>query len=366
MRLCRHPGTRIEAGQPALPHGRQHDHCVAGHAVRENLPYRLRQHGPGHDFYDRRDGRDRRERVRWGRRRRCAGGSGGAGGTSGSSTVVRTTSKNDFWEVLRDNIRGILNSTRLQSLTADAKAERLALVKQDQELRVKQMEAASRAAGRAEPATSVMTGPAGPAQSRLLPDDVVVNAVSGTITMNATERQHQLVQQHIDSIVNVMQRQVLIEATIVEVSSRTTTRPGSTGRGSQRAAASRSTSSCSAAALGVPRRSSRWATTEQLSSGRHLVHVRLLEQFGNTRVLSSPKLMALNNQTALLKVVDNIVYFKVKAQTQPGANAFAHDLQHDRQDGPGGRRHERDAADRRDGRVTAHRAPDDFARDRAL
>jgi general secretion pathway protein D len=39
----------------------------------------------------------------------------------------------------------------------------------------------------------------------------------------------------------------------------------------------------------------------------------LLEQFGRTRVLSSPKLMALNNQTALLKVVDNIVYFEVSS-----------------------------------------------------
>ncbi len=119
---------------------------------------------------------------------------------------------------MRDNIRAILNSTRLQSLTADAKAERIALVKQQEELRVKQMEAASRAGqGAQNLATSVIPAPGAPAQSTLLPDDVVVNAVSGTVTVNATERQHQLVQQHIDSIVNVMQRQVLIEATIVEV-----------------------------------------------------------------------------------------------------------------------------------------------------
>jgi general secretion pathway protein D len=43
--------------------------------------------------------------------------------------------------------------------------------------------------------------------------------------------------------------------------------------------------------------------------------VKLLQEFGNTRVLSSPKLMALNNQTALLKVVDNVVYFEIQAQT---------------------------------------------------
>jgi general secretion pathway protein D len=42
--------------------------------------------------------------------------------------------------------------------------------------------------------------------------------------------------------------------------------------------------------------------------------IQLLQEFGNTRVLSSPKVMAINNQTALLKVVDNIVYFEVQAQ----------------------------------------------------
>ncbi len=43
--------------------------------------------------------------------------------------------------------------------------------------------------------------------------------------------------------------------------------------------------------------------------------VKLLDSFGRTRVLSSPKLMVLNNQTASLKVVDNRVYFTVKADT---------------------------------------------------
>jgi general secretion pathway protein D len=43
--------------------------------------------------------------------------------------------------------------------------------------------------------------------------------------------------------------------------------------------------------------------------------LRMLEQFGKTRVLSSPKIMALNNQTALLKVVDNVVYFTFESST---------------------------------------------------
>jgi general secretion pathway protein D len=52
--------------------------------------------------------------------------------------------------------------------------------------------------------------------------------------------------------------------------------------------------------------------------GNITASIKLLETFGNTRVLSSPKLMALNNQTALLKVVDNVVYFEIKSSISQG------------------------------------------------
>jgi general secretion pathway protein D len=237
--------------------------------------------------------------------------------------VVRTISKNDFWEQLRDNIRSILNSTRLQSLTADAKNERLALIKQEQELRVKQMEAASRAGQGASSLASSVVSTSGGAQQQasLLPDDVVVNAGSGTVTVNATEKQHQLVQRHIDGIINAMQRQVLIEATIVEVLlsekyqggvdwsrlpitggptlQQTLTNPGfGTGL---------SGGTANFFQIGYVNPTS--------TLGNISAMVTLLQEFGNTRVLSSPKMMALNNQTALLKVVDNVVYFEVSSST---------------------------------------------------
>jgi general secretion pathway protein D len=254
-----------------------------------------------------------------------AGGAGGAGAgaSSGSSTVVRTVSRNDFWDQLRDNIRSILNSTRLQSLTAEAKSERLTLIKQEQEMRVKQMEAASRA-GQGAPslAASVVSSTGGAQQqASLLPDDVVVNAVSGTVTVNATEKQQQLVQQHIDSIVNAMQRQVLIEATIVEVTlsqryqggvdwSRLPISGGPT-------LIQRTLAGSTIDALTANRFQIGYVNTTT-TVGNISATVKLLEEFGDTRVLSSPKLMALNNQTALLKVVDNIVYFEVSSSTSQG------------------------------------------------
>jgi len=256
-------------------------------------------------------------------------GSSGAGGaasagTSGSNTLVRTVSRNDFWDQLRDNIRSILNSTRLQSLTADAKAERLALVRQEQELRVKQMEAASRA-GQGAPtlATSVITAPGSQQQATLLPDDVVVNAASGTVTINATEKQHQLVQAHIDGIVNAMQRQVLIEATIVEVQLSEKYQGGvDWSRLPVTGGPSLTQKTLGGFGTGLTQQGSNFFQIGYVDANSPLGNIsatiQLLQEFGNTRVLSSPKLMALNNQTALLKVVDNIVYFEVSSSTTQG------------------------------------------------
>jgi general secretion pathway protein D len=42
--------------------------------------------------------------------------------------------------------------------------------------------------------------------------------------------------------------------------------------------------------------------------------ISLLSQFGDTQVLSSPRLMALNNQTAMLRVVDSKIYFTIDVE----------------------------------------------------
>ncbi|HEX5636401.1 MAG TPA: type II and III secretion system protein, partial [Gammaproteobacteria bacterium] len=52
--------------------------------------------------------------------------------------------------------------------------------------------------------------------------------------------------------------------------------------------------------------------TDTLSDNQLGITLRALEQFGDVQVLSSPKVIALNNQTAMLKVVDNVVYFDIE------------------------------------------------------
>ncbi len=251
-------------------------------------------------------------------------GSGGAT-TSGSTTSVRSTSNNNFWEQLRLNILGILNSTRLQSLTSDARAERRELIKQEQDLRVRQIEAASKAGQGATNLASATIGNTGtnPQQASLVPDDVVVNAVSGTITVNATDTQHQLVQKHLDSVTSAIQRQVLIEATIVEVLLSDGFQAGidwsrlpiSGGLSITQALLGGFNGAATGAGATAGNAMTIAYTNPTTNLGNISGTVKLLEEFGSSKVLSSPKLMAMNNQTALLKVVDNLVYFEIKSDT---------------------------------------------------
>lgn len=244
-----------------------------------------------------------------------------AGRASGSSTVVRTMSNNNFWDQLRDNIRAILAATRARTLNAEEKTRLAEEQRSARETALKQAEAVARAG---QGATALFAAAfRGTPQSPLVDirDDIIVNPVSGTVSVLATDRQHRLIQQHLDSVTSAAQRQVLIEATIVEVQLSEAYQAGvdwnristSGGIAFSQALLGNNLATAPFIALFYNQNNQR---TNHIS-----LTVKLLEQFGRTRVLSSPKLMALNNQTALLKVVDNIVYFDVQAQTSQAVNA---------------------------------------------
>ncbi|SEH05794.1 Type II secretion system protein D precursor [Candidatus Venteria ishoeyi] len=109
-----------------------------------------------------------------------------------------------------------------------------------------------------------------------------------------------------------MQRQVLIEATIVEVKLSDQYQAGIDW---QRISGNFSyiQSMIGANIADTPAYILRY-TNPNSSLGNISATVKLLEQFGNAKVLSSPKIMALNNQTAILKVVDNRVFFRVNIE----------------------------------------------------
>ncbi|HSS46967.1 MAG TPA: secretin N-terminal domain-containing protein [Burkholderiales bacterium] len=244
------------------------------------------------------------------------GAGGGAQASSGSSsagnsstTNVSTTSNNNFWEVLKDNIRSILSTTKVQTLSAEDKATRAEALKAAREERLQQAEAVSRAGQAAPTLYNAAFGGGSPAIPGDVKDDVVVNPVTGTVSVLASEKQHALIKQYLDGVIESSQRQVLIEATIVEV---TLTDQYQAGVDFTRLGNFTIKQSLLGTNLGTPP----FTQIGYAVGGNTNITstIKLLEQFGKTRVLSSPKLMALNNQTALLKVVDNIVYFSIQAQ----------------------------------------------------
>ncbi|ODU41042.1 MAG: Type II secretory pathway component PulD, partial [Thiobacillus sp. SCN 63-374] len=232
----------------------------------------------------------------------------GATGTSStatgnsSTTTVASQSSNDLWTVLADNIRTLLAGTRAVTQSNEERAARLDAEKAERAERVSQAEAASKAgAGAASLFTAAFANqPAGDGKN-----DVAVNPVAGTVSVLGTAKQQELVQQYLDR----QYRAGIDWSRALQ---------GSVGWKIDTIGAVGGSSSNALAGSLAP-----FIQATYNGGNGFQAAIDLLESYGNTKVLSSPKLMALNNQTALLKVVNNLVYFTVKADTVSTANVGA-------------------------------------------
>jgi MSHA type pilus biogenesis protein MshL len=146
-------------------------------------------------------------------------------------------------------------------------------------------------------------------------NNIIVNRESGIIAIRTTGKKHKLVKRFIDQVVGSAQRQVLIEATIAEVQLSDNYQAGidwslvgSTTGGEQ---------SVIGGNLGATP-FFQLASAGTLNGNPLNITLKALETFGDVKVLSSPKVMTLNNQTAILKVVDNEVYFNIDVNVVPG------------------------------------------------
>lgn len=248
---------------------------------------------------------------------------GGDVSSNSSSTTVASKSNNNFWEVLDDNLRAMLIATRLATQRQEDRQQRVNAENNARSERLLQAQAVARAGAAAPGLYKEVFGNQfnSPQVENLAKHDVVVNPVTGTVSVVGTERQQMLVQQYLQQVNAASQRQVLIEATIVEVSLKDQYKMGIDW---QRVVASGGTGWFFST---NPSASSNLANTLTpfFSGGfqdqKYTATLNLLESFGSLRVLSSPKLMAINNQTALLKVVDNLVYFNIKADTVSSNNS---------------------------------------------
>jgi general secretion pathway protein D len=149
---------------------------------------------------------------------------------------------------------------------------------------------------------------------------VIGNRESGILYVRASSRQHEKVQEFLDQVLAGAKRQVLIEATVAEVQLRSEyqrgiewqrLRSGVTGIALQQPAIPPTTSV-------TPGFNPNPFVIGYRSAGRNFeATLRLLEEFGDVRVLSSPRLSVMNNQTAILRVTRDIIYFTLTPSTTP-------------------------------------------------
>lgn len=139
--------------------------------------------------------------------------------------------------------------------------------------------------------------------------DILLNRESGVMAVRATHKQHKEIQNFISEVTFASQRQVLIEATIVEVTLSDRYQAGIDWALLKENSEGNSTQTFTQDLLDVSLQDPAFTIGHV---GKNLTAtVKALNTFGDVSVMSSPKVMTLNNQTALLKVVDNLVYFTV-------------------------------------------------------
>lgn len=140
---------------------------------------------------------------------------------------------------------------------------------------------------------------------------VIANPETNILTVKATAKQHAVVQRYVTHLLEHARRQVLIEATVVEVELTDEYEGGVDWQ----VVADQARYQATQALLGPTILATEPFFSATYTGGDVSATVKLLDVFGNVKVLSSPKLMVLNNQTAVLKVVDNRVYFTTSVDT---------------------------------------------------
>jgi MSHA biogenesis protein MshL len=242
------------------------------------------------------------------------GATGGVGGAASNSsrTQVQSLSKHRFWESLIQNIKDILAETDKEVLIT--RSGNSSQIETQERVSPATPENAEGAPQTSQGLTAQEREEARTEYKTLFAATVIANAETGIISVRGNSKQHEKVQEFLDKVMSSAKRQVLIEATIVEVRLNdgyqaginwSRLNIGNFGFTQSFAPLISSSPSNTAASAGLV---ASYATNDISAS------ISLLKQFGDTKVLSSPKLMVLNNQTAVLKVVDNLVYFTLQSQ----------------------------------------------------
>lgn len=229
-----------------------------------------------------------------------------------SRLTLSTAQNHDLWNKLALHIEFLISESddiykvRRQERTNDESEERDTLSR----LRNQGSRGSNRASQRSEREVTVR-------EDIKLSGRVVIHPESGTITVRAKPSQHERVERWLQSVQSRIKRQVLVEAIIAEVNLDQRFERGidwnllklqglQAGLNIRGAPSNTPTLTVEAERSGV--------------RGELSAILRLLETFGETRVVSSPRMLTMNQQAAVLKVIDNRVYFTTEVQTSAPTN----------------------------------------------
>lgn len=220
-----------------------------------------------------------------------AGAESSNGGVA-SSTKIEVESEHDFWKNLEENVKLLAQ--------LDPNANRMLLP-----------QSGSQPAGK-------------PIELSSFSQNTVVNGEAGIISVYTTNKQHLAIKKYLDQVTRRAERQVLIEATVIEVELNDQYQTGVDWTFINNRAFGDNGGIQISSPFGGTFNGFSATTVDNLGDAtvgvisgdwNILSNLNLLDEFGDSKVLSSPKIMAVNNQTALLKVVQNLVYFTTEVNT---------------------------------------------------
>ena len=242
----------------------------------------------------------------------------------GSGSAINTKVETDFWDDIETNLEQILSSTdthiSLATLDDPVAQPRAAETTPD-------TFEAENVSDIPPPVLNITAPPTASApQDPNPPATFSINKQTGIISVYATEKQHKLIEKYLGDVKKSVSTQVLVEAKILQVE---LSDEFSTGIDWQSVVGNLDITGLvdiganfSQPAFSPPVAGSNF--TLKFKSGSDLgAVVNALSRFGTVRALSSPRVTVLNNQTALLNVVENKVFFDFDIDITPATATTA-------------------------------------------
>lgn len=284
------------------------------------------------------------------------GSGGGGGGNNKSDSTVSSSSVSDFWDGIAKNIGDILNNIQsrrgnaasnlnvnftapvqaggnsaqdVDSPNAARSADPAAMMAQASaisEQQNNQLASDQSEEDSAAPSLAAGVGDSGKSSgASIASTNYSVNAQAGLISVFANKRQHAAVEKYLRAVRASVMQQILIEAKILEITLNDQYRAGVNWQaflgpgGAGSTLGPNVTTNFSRDVIGdagTPTLGVTWTDAD----GDLSVAAQLVKQFGTVRTLSSPRITVLNNQSAILKVAQNQIFFDIDVERQEGVD----------------------------------------------